>query len=335
MKAMLFCAGVGSRLSPITDLVPKPMIDFFGRPLVDYILPQLLRWGVDEIVVNLHHRAEVLRRDLETRWGNVFRLHFSNEPHLLGTGGGLKKVERLFGGRTFLIANSDFLLDPSVDIGQMLDLHSRNGAAATLLLKKDSTGRYTPIQLDDNGRISMLGSMFGTHDPNRPLHAFCGLQILEPVVLQFLPPNEPSSVISANVNMLGAGLAVQGFILDAYWRELGDLDSYRQAHFDVLDGTSPYRRVVEEGGRFAVIQDRHGSFELGDFEIALDPEVRIEPPVALGRSCIIGKGAAVGPYAVIGENARIGKQAEITRSVVWRGATIGPNKKLRDSVVYQ
>jgi len=335
MKAMLFCAGIGSRLSPITDLVPKPMVDFFGCPLVDYTLSQLEGWGITELVVNLHHRPEVLRQRLESRWGNAFNLHLSEEEYLLGTGGGLKEVERLFRGLTSLVANGDIILDLSVDIEQMLEMHYKNCAAATLLLTESKTDKYTPIQVDEKGRISMLGSLFGGHNPDRPRYAYCGLQILEPAIFRFIPPGKPSSVITAVVEMLRSGLSVRGFILDGYWRELGDLDGYKEAHWDVLDGKSPYRAVVEESERFAFIQDRHESFDLNDFGIAFGTGVGIEPPVALGRSCTIGKDTHVGPYAVIGESVRIGEQAEVTRSVLWRGARVPHGARLRETIIYQ
>jgi NDP-sugar pyrophosphorylase family protein len=299
-------------------MLPKPMIDFFGRPLADYVLSQLQRLGVDEIVVNLHHRPDVLRRHLETRWGSVFCLRFSEEAHLLGTGGGLKKVERLFSGGPFLAANGDVLLDPSLDMEQMLDFHSRAGAAATMLLREDATGKYTPLELDEYGRISTLGSLFGTYDPNRPLFAFCGLQLLEPAVFRFLPPSGPSNLIVADVEMLRSGLLVQGF-----------------AHFDVLDGTSPYGRVIEEEGTFAVLRDKRGIGHLDDSGISLGAGARIEPPVALGRSCAIGNRAVVGPYTVIGEGVGIGPGAEVVRSIAWRGVKIPANAKIKDQIVHQ
>ncbi len=335
MKAMLFCAGIGSRLSPITDFTPKPMVEFFGSPLVDYTLSRFEDWGVDEVVVNLSHRPEPLRRHLSAHWSDAFDIRFSVERHLLGTGGGLKKVERLLNGETFLVANSDFLLDPSIDMRQMLEAHFRSSAAATLLLVEDSSGRHTPIQVDANGRISALGCLLGAHDPRRPTYAFCGLQILEPTVFGFLPPDCPSNVIAACVEMLRAGLLAQGFVLDGYWQELGDPSGYLKAHFDLLDGASPFRRVVESDGRFAVIATKDDINMLSEFGVKIGGRVKIEPPVALGKSCVIGDGATVGPYAVVGENAAIGDRATITRSVVWRGATTGPDARRQDAIIYR
>ena len=335
MKAMLFCAGVGSRLSPVTGFVPKPMVEFFGRPLVDYALSQFEDWGVDEVVVNLHHRPESLRQHLLAYWGSVFQMHFSEEQCLLGTGGGLRKVERLLSGETFLVANSDFLFDPSIDMGQMLEVHFRSSAVATLLLVEDNSGKHTPIQVDTNGRISALGSLLGAHDPRRPTYAFCGLQILEPTVFEFLPPDRPSSIITADVEMLRDGLLAQGFVLDGYWQELGDPAGYLKAHFDLLDGASPLRLAVERGNRFAIIAEKDDVNLLDEFGVRIGERAKIEPPVALGRSCIVGGGATVGPYAVVGENAAIGEQAVITRSVIWRGATIGPDTRRQDAIVYR
>ncbi len=333
MKAMLFCAGIGSRLLPITETVPKPMVDFFGQPLVDYTLSQLAGWGIDELVVNLFHRSETIKRHLVSRWRSKFSLHFSKEQELLGTGGGLKRAERLLGDETFLAANSDFVLDPTMNMEQMLEMHSDKNAAATLLLAQRKSQKYTPIQTDAEGRISMFGGLFGTADGERPSYVFCGLHILEAVVFDYLCSGRPDTVMSAYVKMLRTGLLVQGFVHNGYWQELGDKEGYLQAHFDVLDGTSPLRRAVEMAGRYAIIEQHQQTEALEKLDINVSSGAKIEPPVALGASCSIGKGASVGPYAIVGEGASIGRGARTTRSVVWRGAKIAPDAVLANEIV--
>ena len=332
---MLFCAGIGSRLLPITKTVPKPMVDFFGRPLVDYTLSQLAGWGIDEIVVNLSHRPEIIERHLVSRWRSTFCLRFSHEEELMGTGGGLKQAERLLGADTFLAINSDFILDPSIDIKQALEKHSRNNAAATLLLARRKSQKYTPIQTDDNGRISTLGGVFGTADSDRPSYVFCGLQMLEPVVFDYLRSGRPDTVMSAYVKMLRAGLLVQGFVHDGYWQELGDKEGYLRAHFDVLDGTSPLRRTVEAAGRYAIVEQDRQTDALEKLRIRVATGAKIEPPVALGASCSVSNGASVGPYVIVGEETRIGHGAKITHSVVWRGAKIAPDSVLMNRTVHR
>lgn len=338
MRAMLFCAGIGSRLLPITETVPKPMVDFFGKPLVDYTLSQLAGWGVDDLVVNLFHRPETIERHLVSRWRSKFGLHFSRERRLLGTGGGLKRAERLLGDETFLAANSDFVLDPSIDVGQMVEMHSKRAAAATLLLAQRKSQKYTPIQTDAEGRISLLGELFGAADGERPSYVFCGLHILEAVVFECLCSGRADTVMSAYVKMLRAGLPVQGFVHNGYWQELGDKEDYLQSHFDVLDGKSPLRRTVEMAGRYAIVtQDQQADAleKLGILGIKVSSGAKILHPVALGASCSIGKGASVGPYAIVGEGVSVGRGAQITRSVVWRGARIAPDAVVANEIVFQ
>ncbi|HUT04293.1 MAG TPA: NDP-sugar synthase [bacterium] len=333
MKAMLFCAGVGSRLLPITETVPKPMVDFFGKPLVDYTLSQLADWGIDEIVVNLFHRPMTIKRHILSRWRSKFGLHFSKEQELLGTGGGLKRAERLLGDETFLAVNSDFVLDPSIDMEHVVQMHSKRAAAATLLLAQRKSQKYTPIQTDAEGRISMLGGLFGTADGERPSYVFCGLHILEAAIFEYLCSGRPDTVMSANVKMLRTGLLVQGFVHNGYWQELGDKEGYLQAHFDVLDGSSPLRRAVEMAGNYAIIKHNDQAETMEKLGIDVSSGAKIEPPVALGASCSIGKGASVGPYVIVGEGASVGRGAKITRSVVWRGAKIAPDAVLANEIV--
>lgn len=334
MKGMLFCAGLGTRLEPITDLVPKPLVDFFGRPIVDHALSAITAWGTKELTVNLHHLPEMLSGYLLNRWGNTFELMFSDEAKLLGTGGGLKRVERTFRDGTFFAMNGDFLLDPGVDIKYIFNYHCNVNAAASLLLHNDPGGKFTSIQLDRTGRISRLGEQYGTPDPDSPGYVFCGLQVLEPEVFDFLPTDKPCSLVSSGyIPMLRAGLPVMGYVLDGYWQEVGDFEGYLKAHFDVLDGLSPYRDVIERSGEWVLLQEDGAARDLDRLEPSLGPGVVMHPPVAISRGCAVGNGAQIGPYTVLGEGSRIGEGAVVRRSVVWRGAAVSSDAKLDGEVV--
>ncbi|MBN1593616.1 MAG: NDP-sugar synthase [Candidatus Coatesbacteria bacterium] len=335
MKAMLFCAGIGSRLSPITDDIPKPMVEFMGKPLIDYTLSLVKDWGVREIAVNLHHHPESLERHLIEDWSNTFKVRFSRERVLLGTGGGLKEVEKYLNDGSFLTANGDFLLDPLLDISKILEMHSNNAAGATLLLIKDDSGRHTPIQTDTEGRLSYLGELLGEYEANAPRYSFCGLLILEPVIFDYLPKGRPYSVIAACIEMLKQGHLVQGYMLDGYWQELGETESYLKAHFDLLNRQSPYRSIVEDEGRFSFIQAENDLRHPCCVGANIHSGAVIRPPVALGLSCSIRDGGVVGPFTVIGEKAEVGGGAELSRTVLWGGVSVPRGIRLDGEIAYR
>ncbi|MCD6328448.1 NDP-sugar synthase [bacterium] len=335
MKAMLFCAGLGTRMAPITKHLPKPLIEFFDRPILDYMLSFFEDWGISELVVNLHHLPTPIRQYLLDHRPDDMKLQFSEEPDVLGTGGGLKKVEAWLNGETFLVCNSDFLLDPEFDLCRIIQSHRETEADATLLLHKDPLGSYTAIQIDQNGHISALGELFGEMNSNRPRYAFCGLQLFESSVFDYLPSNKPCSLSRAWIGMREAGLTLAGHTFDGYWREIGDPKSYRQAHWEVLNGDSPLSRIVQARGDFIWIADESSDRPFHRWDIEIADNVRIIPPIALGRGCSIAKEATMGPYTVIGCGASIGPGAHVARSIIWRGASIGPNAKLIDGIAYQ
>lgn len=151
MKAMILCAGFGTRLGHLTAGVPKPLLDLNGRPMIEYILVNLRRAGFDEIMINLHFKPEMIRKSLGDGSRYELRLSYSEEPTLLGTAGGVKNVEHFFaGGEEFLVHYGDIVTDQ--DFAPMLGFHRANHALATLLIHERSRSNSV-VALDSENRI--------------------------------------------------------------------------------------------------------------------------------------------------------------------------------------
>ena len=151
MKAMVLCAGYGTRLGHLVEQVPKPMLPLGGRPMLEYILRHLARHGFDQIVVNLHFRPDVIRDYFGDGSQLGIRLTYSHEPELLGTAGGIKKMADFLGGpEPFLVHYGDVITDQ--DFAAMLHFHSQQRALATLLVHQRDHSNSV-IGLDEEQRI--------------------------------------------------------------------------------------------------------------------------------------------------------------------------------------
>jgi mannose-1-phosphate guanylyltransferase/phosphomannomutase len=150
MKAMVLCAGYGTRLGRLVEETPKPMLRLGERPMLEYILRNLARHGFDEVAVNLHFRPEVIRDYLGDGSRLGIRLVYSEEPELLGTAGGVKKMAAFFAGEPFLVHYGDVVTNQ--DFGAMFRFHRDRGALATLLVHQRARSNSV-IGLDDEHRI--------------------------------------------------------------------------------------------------------------------------------------------------------------------------------------
>ena len=152
MKVMIMAAGKGTRLRPITDLIPKPMAPIANRPALHHIIRLLRRHGLVDIVMNLHHLPETISGYFGACDDAGVRITYSLEPELLGTAGGVKNNEDFLGTGTFLVMSGDALTD--IDLTGLLAAHRRNGSIATLAVKEmDDPSLYGVVITDDDGRV--------------------------------------------------------------------------------------------------------------------------------------------------------------------------------------
>jgi NDP-sugar pyrophosphorylase family protein len=235
MKAMVFAAGEGQRLRPITERIPKPLVSVAGRPMIDYPLLLLRHYGVNEVIINLHHLGAQVENYLGD--GSKFGLTicYSKEPMLLDTGGGLWKAKHFFQEDTFIVINTDVLIDLHLD--DVLAFHRRNRAAATLVLRPDTDAdRYGSMDIVSGGRIQRFLSTrapgvldSSSNSPDKLM--FTGVQVLEPRVFNSMPAVSEKFSTTKDVypKMLAAGEPLYGFKFDGFWHDLGTVERIQEA----------------------------------------------------------------------------------------------------------
>jgi NDP-sugar pyrophosphorylase family protein len=223
MKAMILAAGLGTRLRPLTDTRPKALVEVAGRTLLDITLSRLRESGVSEVIVNVHHFADMIVDYLKKHDDFGMRIEISREDVLLDTGGGLKKAAWFFedSSEPFVLHNVDVI--STIDLHRMMQFHVERGALATLAVKDRTTSRYL---LFDEG-LHLCGRS-ATRDPKMQSLAFSGIHVISPRLLPMMTEEGGFSIIASYLNLAAFGEKILGFRADEYyWRDLGRLEDLR------------------------------------------------------------------------------------------------------------
>jgi NDP-sugar pyrophosphorylase family protein len=244
MKAMILAAGLGTRLRPLTDNRPKALVEVTGRTLLEITLRRLRAFGIHDVIVNVHHFAEMVADYLKRNDNFGMRIEISREDALLDTGGGLKKASRFFledqahSNESLLLHNVDVL--SNIDLGRMLQFHHENQALATLAVQERETSRY--LLFDEHGQLcgrrtegkppELVGAPHSTH-----AWAFSGVHVISPRLLSKLPEDSAFSIINSYLRLAAQGQKIVAFRADGYyWRDLGKPASITQATQDAERG---------------------------------------------------------------------------------------------------
>ena len=235
MKAMILAAGYGTRLRPLTYTLPKPLFPVCNRPLLATIIEGLLRAGVDEIVVNLHHLPDAIEEFLAGRYDCTF--HFSLEREILGTGGAVRRVREILSAEEdFLLVNGDTLQFPRYE--ELLRLRRDTGAITAMLLRHPPAGdRFTPVWLDHE-----IVSGFGSGSGEALM--FSGVHALSSAVFDEMPDRDEFSIVDDVYRRLAATRRIAGMVDDGRWFDLGTPRRYLGANAGMasegqaIDGTA-------------------------------------------------------------------------------------------------
>jgi NDP-sugar pyrophosphorylase family protein len=224
MKAVVMAGGKGTRLAPYTKILPKPLMPIGDQPILEVLLGQMKRAGVEEVVLTVGHLAELLRSFFQdgSRLGLDITYSFEDTP--LGTAGPLSLIDGL--EDTFLVTNGDVLTD--LDFRTLVDFHQHKGAAATIAMHQ----REVKIDL---GVIQFDGEHEVTGYIEKPSYDFCvsmGIYVFEPAVLEHIPYNQYKDFPDLVLDLIAAGERVCGYPFEGYWQDLGRPDDYEQASQD-------------------------------------------------------------------------------------------------------
>ena len=226
---MILAAGYGTRLRPYTNHTPKPLFSIAGRPLLDDIICRLQQAGCQSVIINTHHLHQQIEAFLADQ-NYALEIHTRHEPEILGTGGGVKNVTDFWDNQPFMVINADIVTD--IDLAEIYQTHCRHQPVATLVLCDDPT--FNSVSVEQNKWITGFpGKLQDAGHRANTLLTFTGIQVLDPLVLDYIPPGKPYSSIDAFKKILADGKKLRAVVVPKKkWQDIGTPASYRRTAID-------------------------------------------------------------------------------------------------------
>ena len=330
---MVLCAGFGTRLRPLTDKIPKPLVPLCGLPLLRYNLALLKGAGVTAVVINTHHLgAEMENGAREIAAALQLDLEVSREEkHILGTGGGVRKAAALLGAGTFFLLNGDMLFD--VDLAAALESHRKAGAVATMVLAPYPRGAsYGAVETDAGMNVRRIAGRGAAVEPGLSKMHFTGVHVVEPELISRLPPEGESDINrTAYVRLIHDGARVNGFLQSGYWGDLGAPRSLLRANLDVMEGRVPLERFRPGADPFAGASEPLPGVRV-HAGARIDPSARLVAPALIHAGAVVAAGTQIGPDAVLGTNVRVDIGASVLRAVCWDNTHVGAGERIENQI---
>ncbi|MBS1153478.1 MAG: Mannose-phosphate guanylyltransferase [Myxococcaceae bacterium] len=334
VKAMVLCAGLGTRLRPLTLRWPKPAMPLLGQPLLRYALATLKRGGVTAVGINTHHLPEVMEATAQAECARAgLPLSVSREEgEIQGTGGGIRGLRDFLRDDTFVVLNGDVLF--GCDLAGILAAHQASGADATMVLGPLPEGeKYNPVELDFSHRVRRIAGHGPGGDRLTAWH-FTGAHVMSPAVFDFMSASGAED-INHHVypRMLAKGLTIHGHRIDPfahYWSDLGTPARYFAAHRDLLfgqvglgpfAGASPFEDTPRGAGNWWA----HPTAQLSN--------LRAAGPAWFGKGCVLEEGVTAGSGTSVGPGAHVGQGAMLNRTVVLDGAEVEGGQLYEDCLL--
>ncbi|MGL5033316.1 MAG: sugar phosphate nucleotidyltransferase [Microcystaceae cyanobacterium] len=322
MRAVLMAGGSGTRLRPLTCDLPKPMVPILNRPIAEHIINLLKRHHITEIIATLYYLPDALRDYFQD--GSEFGVQMTyavEDEQPLGTAGCVKNIEELLDD-TFLVISGDSITD--FNLSAAIAFHKEKKSKATLILTRvPNPVEFGVVIMDEQLRIRRFLEKPSTSEIFSDT-VNTGTYILEPEVLEYLPIREESDFSKDLFPLLlEKQEPMYGYIAEGYWCDVGNLEAYREAQYDALEGKVNLDFDLEQISPGIWVGEN----------TTVDGTAVLTSPIMIGNDCRIGPGAIIEAGSVLGNNVTVGVGADIKRAIVWGGAAIGDDVYLAGCVI--
>jgi mannose-1-phosphate guanylyltransferase len=295
-QAFVLAAGLGMRLRPLTEELPKPLIPIFQKPLVTFALDHLISVGVNRFVINTHRHPELFQSFFAAREHAGFPTTLVHEPDLLETGGGIKNAESHLGSEPFLTYSGDILTD--VDLRPLIQEHFRRGNDVTLALRH--TGLASGVALRKH-RVVDIANRYGVAGN----FDFANIAVWNSPTFQRIPPNKKVSFIPILADWIGQGATIGGVVMDdGKWFNISSRAEYLEVH----------RTILRENWKPDFVKTS-------------------EWPERTASTAIIDSSAQLCGCTVVGQNCRVGADAILEDTILWPDAEIASQSRLEACIV--
>lgn len=306
IKAMVMSAGVGSRLDPLTQAVPKPLVPIANKPVMDILFENLAKIGINEVICNTYYLAEKI---IERYKNNNLGINFNYiiEETLSGTAGGVKKCQFFFDkNNPFVVLSADGLTN--ADLKKGIEIHKNSGAIATIGVKQvpmPEVSNFGVVVIDENGFITEFQEKPKLEEAKSNL-INTGIYIFDYKIFDFIPENTFYDFAKNVFPKLLEINAINTFEVSEYWSDIGTLAQYKQSTQDLFEGKCKFDHAP-------IVKSKEGSYIYEDAVIPNSVKF-------IGNS-------------TIGKNSAIGENTIIENCIIWDNVKIGANLYIKDSVI--
>lgn len=306
LKAMIMAAGVGSRLDPLTQSVPKPLVPICNRPVMDILFEKLTNLGVKDVIANTYYLAEqIIDRYKDNKFGINF--DYIKEDELSGTAGGLKKCQYFFNeGEDFVVLSADGL--SNADLQKGVEIHKKSGAIATIGIKEipmEEVSHFGVVVTDENGFITEFQEKPQISEAKSNF-INTGIYIFNYKIFDFIPADTFYDFAKNVFPKLLECNEINTFEIKEYWTDIGTLEQYVQSTDDLFEDRCHFAHSP-------ILSTQNGSF--------------------ISNTCLAECHVNIIGHSTIGENCVFGKNVTIKNSIIWDNVTIEDGITVENCVI--
>lgn len=321
MHAIILAGGRGERLLPLTQSQPKPMVPLMGRPLIDHTLAALHEHGFRDVIITLGYLGHVIRDHVGSGARYGVRVHYTEEQVPLGTAGAMRQAFlEMPVTEPFLVIAADSVTD--INLAEVYAYFQNQRAQLGMVVTDVHDPRpYGVVKVDDQGYVADFVEKPAAASSGRTVNT--GIYYIAPHVVQHIPGQRAQDFgHQLFPEWLKAGRRIHAYATDAYWCDVGTIDQYQTAHFDVLEG-----RVQ------LPLLSRRSEGSWVSRSAFIHPTARLVGPVMIGERVTVEAGAVVGPYAVVGRNSRIGSWTRVAHSVLFEDVSLAAGIRVKGAIL--